>query len=202
MDLQRFAIKHYLLEGAAPDTKALISVFHRWIQQHTIPDHLLIDVVDYSHVPYGPGVMLMAHEGHFSFDSSDGRVGLMYTRKQPGGSSFEERFRTAFKANLHAQLLLDGEADLPGGLVFKNNEWALIANDRLLVENTTENFNILRDELDSFLPGLMGTELTIKHVSSPPKERLTISMTTPQAVKIADLVKRLEDSTTVQATSP
>ena len=36
----------------------------------------LIDVADYSHVPDGPGVMLVAHEGFFSLDQENHQPGL------------------------------------------------------------------------------------------------------------------------------
>ena len=76
MDLQRFAIKVYLEDPSKLDPKALIPVFHRWIQQRAIPDHLLIDVADYSHVPHGPVVMRMTREGHFSRENASQRLGV------------------------------------------------------------------------------------------------------------------------------
>ena len=191
MDLQRFALKVYLEDPSKLDPKALIPVFHRWIQQRAIPDQLLIDVADYSHVPHGPGVMLMAHEGHFSLDSSDQRLGLMYTRKQPTEGSFGERFQAVLRATLQAHQLLAQEADLSGGLVFKNDEFVLVANDRLQAPNTTESFETLRDELGRFLPGLLGGKPTIAHVKSPPRERLALSITVPQALDIPALLQRL-----------
>ena len=119
MDLQRFAIKVYLEDPSKLDPKALIPVFHRWIQERAIPDHLLIDVADYSHVPHGPGVMLMTREGHFSLDNSDQRLGLMYTRKQSTEGSFGERFQAVLRATLQAHQLLAQEADLSGAWYLK-----------------------------------------------------------------------------------
>ncbi len=191
MDLQRFAIKLYLKDPSELDPKALIPVFHRWIQQRAIPGHLLIDVADYSHVPHGPGVMLVAHEGHFSLDNSDQRLGLMYTRKQPTEGSFTERFQAVLRATLQARQLLAQEADLSGGLVFKDDELVLVANDRLQAPNTTESFATLRDELGRFLPGLLGEEPAIAHVKSQPRERLALSITVPQALDIPGLLQRL-----------
>ncbi len=192
MDLQRFAVKVYLEDPSKLDPKALIPVFHRWIQQRAIPDHLLIDVADYSHVPHGPGVMLMAHEGHFSLDNSDQRLGLMYTRKQPTEGSFVERFQAALRATLQAHQILAREADLSGGLQFKDDELVLMANDRLQAPNTTESFETLRGELGRFLPGLLGVKPTIDHVNSQPRERLALSITVPQALDIPDLLQRLQ----------
>lgn len=192
MDLQRFAIKVYLEDPSELDPKALIPVFHRWIQQRAIPDHLLIDVADYSHVSHGPGVMLMAHEGHFSLDNSDQRLGLMYTRKQPTEGSFAERFQAALRATLQAHQLLAQEADLSGGLVFKDDELVLVANDCLQAPNTTKSFETLRGELGRFLPGLLGEEPTIAHVKSQLAERLALRITIPQALDRPSLLQRLQ----------
>ena len=191
MDLQRFAIKVYLEDPSKLDPKALIPVFHRWIQERAIPDHLLIDVADYSHVPHGPGVMLMTREGHFSLDNSDQRLGLMYTRKQPSEGSFGERFQAVLRATLQARQLLAQESDLSGGLVFKNDEFVLVANDRLQAPNTTESFETLSSKLGRFLPGLLGGEPAIVHVKSQPRERLALSITVPRAWDIPGLLQRL-----------
>lgn len=192
MDLQRFAIKVYLEDPSQLDPKALIPVFHRWIQQRAIPGHLLIDVADYSHVPHGPGVMLMAYEGHFSLDSSDQRLGLMYMRKQPTEGSFAARFQAVLRATLQARELLAQEADLSGGLVFKDDEIVLAANDRLQAPNTTESFEVLRDELGQILPNLVGKEPTIARVNSHLGGRLALSVTFPQALDMPDLLQRLQ----------
>ena len=55
-------------------------------------DHLLIDVADYSHIPDGPGVLLIAHEGHFSLDQENHKPGIMYMRKTELEGDFKERF--------------------------------------------------------------------------------------------------------------
>ena len=59
----------------AYSSRDYIPLFHGWIQEKIIPDHLLIDVADYSHIPDGPGIMLIAHEGHFSLDQEKIMIG-------------------------------------------------------------------------------------------------------------------------------
>ena len=81
MDLQKFGIKFFLKNNKSFASKDCIPVFHQWIQNKSISDHLLIDVADYSHVLDGPGVMLMAHEGYFSLDQENLVPGLLYMRK-------------------------------------------------------------------------------------------------------------------------
>ena len=65
------------------DLELFIPVFHEWIQKDTISNHIMVDVADYKHIPDGPGIMLIAHEGNFSIDLENGEVGLQYIRKQP-----------------------------------------------------------------------------------------------------------------------
>ena len=71
MDLQKFGIKLYLNANGSFDATDFIPVFHRWIQDKVVDDHLLIDVADYSHIPDGPGIMLVAHEGNISLDQKN-----------------------------------------------------------------------------------------------------------------------------------
>ena len=76
MDLQKFGIKLYLNTDGNFESKDFIPVFHNWIQEKVVDDHLLIDVADYSHITDGPGVMLIAHEGHFSLDQENHQPGI------------------------------------------------------------------------------------------------------------------------------
>ena len=66
-DLHRIGIKIPCTDAAFP-TRELVPVFHRWIQTGAIPGHLLVDVADYDHVPEGPGILLVAHEGNLGID--------------------------------------------------------------------------------------------------------------------------------------
>ena len=81
MELQRFGVKLFFNRNGSYSSKDFIPVFHSWIQDKVVSDHLLIDVADYSHIPDGPGVMLIAHEGHFSLDQENRQPGIMYMRK-------------------------------------------------------------------------------------------------------------------------
>jgi hypothetical protein len=65
----------------------IVPVFHRWIQQKSFPNHLLVDVADYAHVPEGPGTLLVSHEANIHFDRDGGKPGVLYVRKQPAGEN-------------------------------------------------------------------------------------------------------------------
>ena len=118
MDLQKFGIKLYLKTNGSFKSKDFIPVFHHWIQKNVVDDHLLIDVADYSHIPDGPGVMLVAHEGYFSLDQENYQPGIMYMRKTEINGNFKERFIKIFTTAIQAAKRLrdnniDQEIDLP-----------------------------------------------------------------------------------------
>jgi len=84
--IQHVRVKVFARQPVSIDQGEAIAVFHRWIQDRVCPE-MLIDVADYRHVPNGPGVMLIGHEANYSLDSAKGRLGLLYSRKQAGGSA-------------------------------------------------------------------------------------------------------------------
>jgi len=64
-------------QSAAPRPPVLleraIPVFHRWIQERSL-DELMVDVADYTHVPDGPGVVLVCHDAIYSLDTGGGEL--------------------------------------------------------------------------------------------------------------------------------
>lgn len=176
MELQRISIKFFAEDSTLVDIREFIPVFHSWIQKKTIADHLLIDVADYSRVFHGPGVVLVAHEANYSMDQTDNRLGLLYQRKQPIGGSLEQRLQSLIRATLQACRHLEDDPRFKGKLKFKENEFLLISNDRLLAPNTDESFETIGKALADVIPGLYGSaEYTLTR-NSDPKERLTISV--------------------------
>src|SRR5215467_6350582 len=83
MELYKLGVKFFGPHGHRVDLTEFIPVFHEWIQKQIINDHLLIDTHNYSHMHEGPGILLVAHQGNFSIDSAEARMGLLYYRKQP-----------------------------------------------------------------------------------------------------------------------
>lgn len=107
MDLHKFGIKLFAVDADKIDILKLIPMYHRWIQQDALDD-LLIDVADYSHVPAGPGIMLIAHEGNYALDETGHERGVVYYSKQPLAGELPERFaRVASKALQAAQLMTE-----------------------------------------------------------------------------------------------
>jgi hypothetical protein len=51
MELQKCGVKLFLNMNESYSSKDFIPVFHSWIQDKVVDDHLMIDVADYSHIP-------------------------------------------------------------------------------------------------------------------------------------------------------
>jgi hypothetical protein len=166
MDLQKIGIKFFFTNSNAVPVLDFIPVFQRWIQSQVIPNHMLIDVHNYSHIHNGPGVLLVAHEGNFSIDMADARTGLLYYRKQPGGD--------AIKTALHACSLLENEPVFGGRVRFRRDEVEVIANDRLLAPNEDQTLTKLEPVLSAALKNALGAkQFKVSRVSSDPKERFS-----------------------------
>src|SRR5579862_6232985 len=114
MDLYKIGVKIFVTNPQVVNLQNFIPVFQGWIQQQKIEGHQLIDVHDYSHVHNGPGILLVAHEGNFSMDQEDGRLGLFYYRKQPLQGGLEANLQAVMKIAQQACKLLESEPALNG----------------------------------------------------------------------------------------
>ena len=124
MELYKFGIRFRISNAAAKPLTDFIAVFQGWIQKQALAGHLLVDVHDYSHVPNGPGILLVAHEANLSLGESP--RSLTYVRKQPASLA-----ETLTAARAVAQLLTAEQ-----GVQFAAGQLEVLANDRLLAPNT------------------------------------------------------------------
>jgi hypothetical protein len=147
MNLQHVNVKVFVEGESTVDPERIVKVFHRWVGEQSM-NELLIDVADYSHVPDGPGVVLVGLEADYSLDHMQGRSGLRYNRKAPLEGSNENRFRQAFAAASEACRRLEAEFT---ELKFSRREFEVFINDRALAPNTPETYDVLRRELEAFL---------------------------------------------------
>ena len=156
MVLQKFGVKLFFKTNGSFNSKDFIPVFHNWIQDKIIDDHLLIDVADYSHIPDGPGVMLVAHEGNFSLDQENQQPGIMYMRKTEISGNFKERFNTVLSTVVKAANRLN-DNNISKQVDFTPNSFRFITNDRLYAENTADNQDLYKQKtqksLDEKYPG-------------------------------------------------
>ena len=188
MNSQKLCVKLFLKDPAQLHGVKLVPVFQSWIQMHAVEDHLAIDVADYEHVPGGPGTVLVTHEANFALDSTGGRPGLLYQRKQPLPGTFGQRLAPVFRAALHGAARLHENP----GLALRTDEIAFRIADRLLAPNTPETFAAVKTDLEAFLRKLLGsTTFQLEHNPSP-RTLFEVAIKTGTSASIADLLARLE----------
>lgn len=195
-DAVKLDLKVFAAEGSVVEPDELIPVFHRWIQTRHLDD-LLIDVADYSHVPEGAGVVLVAHDAHYGFDLGEGRPGLLYSRRREthpslrGLSGLDERLASVFRSALIACRKLETESSLAGRLRFRGDELLLRVNDRLRAPNTEGAAAVLRPGIESLLGRLYpGTGFEIEREGEP-RDLLTLRIRAHRTVPVAMLLGRL-----------
>jgi len=171
MEVHRLGVKFFAADPSSVRLDAFIPIFHSWIQKQNLAGHLLIDVHDYSHTHQGPGILLVAHEGNFSIDMSDGRPGLMYYRKTPTALAPVEHLTAIFRSALQALRFLERDARVR----FNLDEFIVTANDRLNASNNEQTFADLEPVLSAALKQVFeGTEFHFTRSSIDAKERFTI----------------------------
>lgn len=151
IELQHINVKLFVKDPEKVDLEAVVPVFHTWIQGQ-IFDELLLDVADYSHVPDGPGIVLIGHEADYALDNTDGRLGVRYNRKAPMPGNNRERLVQATRAALSAF----GRLEQDFNLHFNNREIEIVVNDRLLAPNSQATRKAAEPELKAFLDVLFG----------------------------------------------
>ncbi|MGB7159994.1 MAG: hypothetical protein WBD40_18150 [Tepidisphaeraceae bacterium] len=191
-------MKLFVADGSRLEAHEFVPVFHSWIQQHAVPDHLVIDVADYAHVHNGPGTCLIAHEANFYTDRGEGRLGFVYARKQPVNGTFTDRLRQAFVATLEGAKRLETDARLAGRIKFKTDEILLSINDRLTAPSTPETFNAVRDEMQQFFAGAYGADVALRQVGTD-ETPFKVEVVTKQAPSIDALLARLAGAVAVRA---
>jgi hypothetical protein len=190
MDLHKLGVKFYAVDAERLDILKLIPMYHRWIQQNMLGD-LLIDVADYSHVPAGPGVMLIAHEGNYALDETGHERGVMYYSKHRLDAELPQRFALIARKALEAAKLMRDDAELEGALRLAGNRLQLFANDRLVAPNTDAAYAELEPALIAFLDRLYaGAPYTVTREADP-KERLSVRVEAEGEVTLDTLLERL-----------
>ena len=190
MDLHKFGIKFFATDAQRLDILKLIPIYHRWIQQRALED-LLIDVADYSHVPAGPGVMLIAHEGNYALDETGHERGVVYYSKQKLTGELAERLAQVARKALKAAELLRGDAELEGALQLPGNDLQFFANDRLAAPNTDAAYAEIQPALKGFLDRLYAGATYTCAREADPKERLSVRVQAEGEVALPTLLARL-----------
>jgi hypothetical protein len=189
--LQHVNVKLLVQNPEKIDLEPLIPVFHEWIQDQ-LPGELLLDIADYRHVPAGPGMVLIGHEGDYSVDNMDNRLGVRYNRKAALDGSNEDRLKQAARAALAACRRLEADPRLGGKLRFGGQEIEIFINDRLLAPNSDATREAADPELRAFARKLFrGTDYSITYESDRRKLFRAI-LKAARPFSIADLLESLD----------
>lgn len=190
-EARRIGVKFFCERGREVPLHDFIPVFHRWIQSGAVPG-LLIDVADYSHVPQGPGILLVSHEGIYSLDESDDRRGVAYTARFPRGETLADCLKWSLRAAVSACLAL--EQEFPGRFSLRGDELSVFLNDRLAAPNTVEAESELRAEIAPVLEwAYEGHECSLPRQRDS-RERLSVTVRARTAVLFVDLARRIIDT--------
>ena len=184
MYIERFCVKFPAQAPENFDEGSLIGTLQGWIRDEKIGG-TLIDVVDYRHVPDGPGIMFVTYEINYMVEHQD-FYGLYVQRKwgdvedQPHTDAIIDLVTKAAKFGS----LLEAEA----GISLQGNTFHYISNDRLNAPNTDEAFEAVKADLSEALGKIYGgSGFSIERLQNNPKDRLTLVVTVDSPVAIADL---------------
>jgi len=191
MELQHVNVKLLVKNPEEVDLEPLIPVFHSWIQGQVF-EELLLDVADYRHVQAGPGVVLIGHQGNYSVDNTDNRLGVRYNRKAALDGSNQDRLKQAARAALTACQRLEAEPVLKGKLRFNGQEMELFVNDRLLAPNRESTLEAVKADFQGFSKQLFGGgEYSLSNGGSDPRGLFAVSLRASKSFSVADLLHNL-----------
>jgi hypothetical protein len=165
LQLQHINVKLLLQHPSEVPLEPLIPIFLDWIQD-PFPGELLLDIADYHHVPAGPGVVLIGHEGDYGVDNTDNRLGVRYNRKAAFDGGNQDRLKQAARAALTACHRLETDSRLGGKLRFHGQEIEIFINDRLLAPNSDATRAAADPDFRAFANKLFrGAEYSMTHDS-------------------------------------
>src|SRR6185503_2460531 len=180
MDSRRIQVKLY--GAGSPVLDRFIPVFHRFIRDKVF-DELMIDVADYGHVTSGPGVALIGHASDYFADQSEGRFGLVYTRKRDAPPP-DARLADALRRALNGARLVEKEPGLDD-VRFKTDEILVRLTDRLHASNDEAGFAKFAAELGPLAEKLYGaSNAKVERVGTPrdPLSARVTAKTAPPSV--------------------
>src|SRR3984893_7004286 len=189
-ELQHVQVKLLVQNPEGANLEPLGPVFHSWIENQN-GDELLIDVADYTHVPAGPGIVLIGHEGNYSLDNSGNRLGVRYNRKAVQEGSNQDRLTQATRAALTACQRLEAEPRLDGKFRFNGQDIEIFINDRLVAPNNAATREALDADLHLFSRKLFrGKEYSISY-GTDPRSLFTVFVKAARSFSVAELLEAL-----------
>lgn len=186
MNPERFCVKFFATSDTQVEDEAIfIDIFQDWIKHRKL-DGVLLDVADYSHVPGGPGVMLITYETNYAMDHGDGQFGLYAQRKVAEAGTQQERILSLIQSTVAFGKLL--ESDQRVAVTLEGHRFLYMSNDRLNAPNTDEAFAAVKGDLEAIATQLYpGQSVTVTRVENDPSARLTAIVEAQSPVGIGAL---------------
>jgi hypothetical protein len=177
MNLQHVNVKIFVDGELSVPLDRFIEVFHRWVADQSM-DEMMIDVADYSHVPAGPGIVMVGLEADYSIDNRNNKFGLLYNRKGALDGSNEDRICHSLRSAAKTCLLLESEFD---GLRFNRQQFELFINDRALAPNDDATRAACEPILTACFRELFGDNEFVLEFNSDSRSRFgaVVSLTNP-----------------------
>jgi hypothetical protein len=171
MSLQRVAVSVPVADPSL-DPESFVPMFHDWIRRGAV-DGLLIDVARYVHVPDGPGIVLIGHEGDYSLDLAGGRPSLRYTLKRDNEGAPRELVERAFDRLQGAV-----RAAAAAGVAVREDEVTVTVFDRLHAPNEEASVAALASDLVAAVEARgAGSASDVDRVSGDPRDPLALRIT-------------------------
>ena len=188
----RLGVKFSLQQEPQIQPAAIVPIFQRWIQDHTL-EGMLIDVIDYKHVPAGPGVILIADEADYAYDLTDGQTGLIYIRKRALPDELADALQLCFLCALKAARALEAEA--PGDIIFNYSAVKISFLDRMHFANKPETFLRVHTEVAAILGEIYGETAEVSRKYDDERQLFALECgVTNDAVDADSIISRLEAS--------
>ena len=189
MDLQKINVKFFVAESGQVALDPFIGVFNSWIQA---TEGEFYDLADYSHVPAGPGVVLVADEANVSIDNNQNRLGLLYNRKRPLQGTEAEKLTGAVAAALAYCRRIEEEPSLEGKVRFRGDEALIVINDRLTAPNDDAAFSALRPAFESLGRRLFGSAKFTIEKEEDARRRFGVRIRVDQPLTAEALINNLQ----------
>jgi hypothetical protein len=190
MQLQHVNVKLLVQNPEGANLEPLIPVFHSWIENQN-GDELLIDVADYTHVPAGPGIVLIGHEGNYSVDNTGNRLGVRYNRKAAFDGGNQDCLAQAVRSALKACQRLEEEPRLEKKFLFNGQDIELFVNDRLVAPNNAATREAFDEDFHLFSRKLFrGKEYSISY-GMDPRSLFTAFVKAARPFSVSELLEAL-----------
>ncbi|MHC4996696.1 MAG: hypothetical protein ACYTGQ_16760 [Planctomycetota bacterium] len=188
MQLQRISVKFFTRGGAQADLPAVVPVFHDWIKNATVPG-LLIDVHDYKHVPGGPGILLVGHEGDYALDIAEGAHGVSFTHKRKRET--EGDVAANLSAALNNAITAAQELEKATPLTFDPSRVRVSVSDRRQAANSDATDDALRPILSTVAAELFGDGAVVSRVEGDERTPYVLEFSSEGVTDFASLASNL-----------